>query len=236
MTPGSSGGRVEGLALRLARRAPGRWLLRAVARVVSAPAAHRALLGFESHRLNWCAGLEHARAVLRVEPEDLATRVALGRILVRLGFNDDAIDAFEAVIAREPLHPEARRQLGALYRRRERHADARRCFEVLSADHDAPRGKALLARVLEEEGRLEPARELRLSARAQLAGGCAAAADNRRWAAHAPARRAAAPRDPGWGRLGRARRAPRAGSRPPRWRRSRPFPAIPTSPGAGCST
>jgi hypothetical protein len=69
------------------------------------------------------------------------------------------------VIGAEPLHAEARRQLGALYRKRERPSEARRCFEVLSADHDSARGKLLLARVLEERGAPELARELRLAAR-----------------------------------------------------------------------
>lgn len=175
--------RLEAGLERLGRSAPGARLLELAVRAWPAlRPAHRALMRAHSQRGDWPRALEHARAALRARPGDRRALALSARALQRLARPDEAAQAWEELLRRDPGRVEAWEPLGQCYALLGRHAEARGCFER-ALPHTRHRARSLhrLARACMGMGDTDRHRALCLELRALLASS-ATISDYERWA------------------------------------------------------
>jgi predicted O-linked N-acetylglucosamine transferase (SPINDLY family) len=73
------------------------------------------------------------RAAMRADPAHIESRLALARLLVRTGQQDEAIRAYTALLARQPNHVQALADLAWLYGTRRQFHESLACYDRLEA-------------------------------------------------------------------------------------------------------
>jgi tetratricopeptide (TPR) repeat protein len=160
--------RLQAWIERLARSAPGAWLLRQSLRLApDSPPARRGLMRRHARRDEWEQAVGHARALVRADPADSKAQLVLARGLQRLHLHAEVIEVLQALVGRDPSQPEAWERLGRSLLRLRRHAEARPCLErALPHARDRVRVLQDLAEACLGTQDLERHRELCLEARA----------------------------------------------------------------------
>lgn len=175
--------RLDAKLERLGRSAAGLRLIELLLRLrPAARSARRAALRAHEERGDWPRVLEHAQAALRARPDDRRAAALAARALQRLARPDEAAEAWEALLRREPGAVEAWESLGQCYALLGRHAQARACFER-ALPHSRHRARTLhrLARACMSMGDTDRHRVLCRELRDLLAAS-ATVTDYERWA------------------------------------------------------
>ncbi len=103
-----------------------------------ASGAQAAALEFERGRVQEAsrqipAAVSAYRAAMRADPGHIESRLALARLLVRSGQQEEAVRAYTALLARQPNYPQALADLAWLYGTRRQFHESLACYDRLQA-------------------------------------------------------------------------------------------------------